>query len=107
MRIIEFMDKELITPGKLYAKLSAEFRTRKERTCTTCRMPMVFLREEPEGEIANWLTEAPAAACEPCKDLIADIVRNHAARYDLWDPTAIYARRPLAAFVPTLGQRTQ
>jgi hypothetical protein len=106
---MEGMEKEknLLTPGKLYAKLSAAFRAREDRRCPACRMPMVFLLEHPRNGAANWSVEAAPAACEPCRELIADIVRTHGERFDLWDPTAIYSRPPLASFIPALGQRPQ
>jgi hypothetical protein len=101
------MEKELLTPGRLYAKLSNEFRARQDGACGGCRMPMVYLREEPGEGPANWIVESSSTACEPCQGLIEEIVRQHADRYDIWDPTAIYAGRPLAAFIPSLAHRPQ
>jgi hypothetical protein len=101
------MEKELLTPGRLYARLSDAFRTRQDGGCSGCRMPMVYLREEPGEGPANWIVESSPSACEPCQALIDEIVRQHSDRYDLWDPTAIYARRPLAAFIPSVAHRTQ
>jgi hypothetical protein len=101
------MDKELITPGKLYAKLSHEFRERQRGLCEGCRMPMVFQREEVRAGEANWDIESPIAVCETCSALIEQVVHEHADRYDMWDPTAVYARRPAAAFTASLVHRTQ
>lgn len=70
-------------------------------------MPMVFLSEEPKPGEANWIVEPAVAACDPCRQLIDEIVREHASRYDLWDPTAIYARKPFAAFVSPLRPSLQ
>jgi hypothetical protein len=101
------MEKELLTPGRLYARLSDEFRTRQIASCGGCRMPMVYLREGPGEGLANWIVESSSSACEPCQALIDEIVRQHADRYDLWDPTAIYARRPFVAFIPGVAHRPQ
>ncbi len=101
------MDKDLLTPGKLYARLSNELRARQTPRCDGCRMPMVYLREKPVAGEANWMVEPAGPACEACQPLIDEIVREHAAQYDLWDPTAIYARRPIAAFAPALNTRLQ
>lgn len=98
------MEKELLTPGKLYARLSEEFRARQESRCDGCRMPMVFLSERPRGG-SNWSVEPAPRACQPCQQLIAEIVREHAARFDLWDPTAAYAQHPIASFVPAFPSR--
>ena len=92
------MVKELMTPGRLYARLSNELRARQEPRCDGCRMPMVYLREKPVAGEANWIVEPAGQACEACRPLIDEIVREYAVLYDLWDPTAIYALRPIAAF---------
>jgi hypothetical protein len=100
--IIEIMGKELVTPGRLYAKLSGELRARQR--CDGCHMPMVYLSEKPtEGSSPNWILEPSIPACAPCQDLIDAIAREHAARYDLWDPTHTYARPRWALFVPSFG----
>ena len=70
-------------------------------------MPMVSLREEPREGLANWIVESSPTACEPCQALIEEIVRHHADRYDLWDPTAIYANGSLAAFMQNVAHRPQ
>jgi hypothetical protein len=99
------MGKERVTPGRLYAKLSGELRARQGRRCDGCHMPMVYLSEKPaESGLPNWILEPTVAACAPCQDLIDEIAREHAARYDLWDPTLTYARPRDAPFVPSFGR---
>jgi len=100
------MEKEFLTPGRLYAKLSEELQARHGRLCDGCHMPMVYLREEPAEGSANWIVEPAHPACEPCQELIDEIVRQHAARYDLWDPTLTYARPRMALFIPSFCSRS-
>ncbi len=90
------MDKPLLTPGKLYAHLSAEFDRRKPRQCRDCRMPMVVtrVRHEEEDERPNWTVEAAPPSCRGCEPLIEQVVRMVAAEFDVFDPTA--ARLPPA-----------
>jgi hypothetical protein len=101
------MHKELLTPGKLYARLSNALRIRQQQRCDGCRMPMVFIAETPKPGEPNWIVEPVGPACDRCLLLITEIVSEHANQYDLWDPTAIYARKPFAAFVPPPGPRPQ
>jgi hypothetical protein len=99
------MEKEFLTPGRLYAKMSEELRARQERRCDECHMPMVYLCENPGEASANWIVEPSPAACAACEELIGEIVRKHAARYDLWDPTMIYARPCAPLYIPNSGPR--
>ena len=99
------MAKELLTPGRLYAKLSEELRARQGRRCDQCHMPMVYLCENPGEASANWIVEASPSACDACGELIDEIVRKHAARYDLRDPTMIYARPRTTVVIPSLSHR--
>ena len=99
------MEKELLTPGRLYAKLSEELRARQGRRCDQCHMPMVYLCANPGQASANWIVEPSRAACRACEELIDQIVRKHAARYDIWDPTLIYARPRTTLVIPSLRHR--
>jgi hypothetical protein len=83
------MAKTLITPGKLYAKLSAEFRRLRADTCAACNMPMVYVIERHAGDYANWLVGEPLRNCEACEPIITDIVRRLSLEYDIFDPTFI------------------
>lgn len=77
-----------LTPGRLYAMLSAEFREARARTCLGCAMPMVFSCDREEGRGANWAVEPMATRCSRCEVEIARIVGKYAALYDMHDPNA-------------------
>lgn len=83
-----WMERILLTPGKLFARLSAEFRRR--RGHLNCRMPMVMLSHRVSPEGPNWTLEpAPHTACEGCMPLVAAVVAEASQQYDLKDPTAL------------------
>lgn len=75
-----------ITPGRLYAMLSAEFREARDRTCLGCTMPMVFSCDRDRGEGANWNVEPLAFRCARCEVEVQRIVRKFAALYDMHEP---------------------
>jgi hypothetical protein len=83
------MERTLLTPGKLYARLSAEFRRVRPQTCGNCRMPMVVLTHRLRPDSCNWSVEAASNMCAECEQLIAKIVANAALEYDLHDPISI------------------
>jgi hypothetical protein len=77
-----------LTPGRLYAMLSAEFREARARTCLGCAMPMVFACDRGQGAGANWSVEPLAFRCSRCEVEVARIVRKFAALYDMHEPSA-------------------
>lgn len=81
------MERSILTPGKLYARLSAEFRRRCEHP--NCRMPMVMLAHRVTPEGPNWTLEPSLATCEACMRLVEDIVQEAENEFDLRDPTAL------------------
>jgi hypothetical protein len=81
------MERTALTPGKLFARLSAEFRRR--RGHLNCRMPMVMLAHRVTPDGPNWTLEPSLTACETCMPLVTAIVREAAEQYDLRDPTAM------------------
>jgi hypothetical protein len=83
------MDRIALTPGKLYARLSAEFRRVRPDHCGNCRMPMVVLTHRLGPEDCNWSVERAGNLCEKCELLIAAIVKRASAEYDLHDPISI------------------
>lgn len=93
-----------LTPGRLYAMLSAEFREARARTCMGCSMPMVFAREPAPAEGANWGVEPLARRCARCEAEVERIVAKFAALYDVNDPTV--PSTPVAALVdPDVASR--
>lgn len=93
------MDRKTLTPGRLYARLSAEFRRLRSRHCGNCRMPMVLLTHRASPEACNWAIEEVAPLCESCRPLVATLVKDAAAQFDLRDPVSIpyFPRSALSA----------
>jgi hypothetical protein len=92
------MERESLTPGKLFARMSAEFRRRSGHP--NCRMPMVMLAHRVTPEGPNWTLESGTqAACSKCTLLANAIAGDAAERYDLRDPTAM-PRWPANAVTP-------
>jgi len=94
------MDREVLTPGKLYARLSAEYRRVRPPHCGNCRMPMVMLTHRPYPDGPNWTVEAHNQLCDKCGPLITVVVRRAQDQYDLRDPTAL-------PFLPSLAANDQ
>jgi hypothetical protein len=92
------MSKAILTPGKLYAKLGAEFRRLRPAGCESCVMPMLYAIERVDGDYANWMVENAGRACDDCKSLIADIVCRFSFEYDVYDP-AFTTRAPRPGLV--------
>ena len=93
------MDRTALTPGRLYARMAAEFRRARPEDCGNCRMPMVVLTHRLHPEGPNWTVEA-TPLCERCAPLVASIVREASLEYDLKDPTAV-------PFLPSFGENGQ
>lgn len=83
------MDRQTLTPGRLYARLSAEFRRLRPQHCGNCRMPMVQLTHRASPEACNWAVEESAPLCERCSTLVAALVEDASAQFDLRDPVSV------------------
>lgn len=82
------MERESLTPGKLFARMSAEFRRRSGHP--NCRMPMVLLAHRLTPDGPNWTLETGAqSACSKCMPMALAIAAEAAEHYDLRDPTAM------------------
>jgi hypothetical protein len=90
------MDRTALTPGRLYARLAAEYRRQRPAHCGNCRMPMVLLTLPPYPGGPNWTVEPHNPPCDKCGPLIATIVKSAQKDYELRDPTAM-------PFLPGLG----
>jgi hypothetical protein len=83
------MDRLTLTPGRLYARLSAEFRRLRPGHCGNCRMPMVQLTHRASPEACNWGVEEGAPLCERCAPLVAALVADASTQFDLCDPVSV------------------
>jgi hypothetical protein len=91
------MERTALTPGKLYARLSAEFRTLRPTRCESCAMPMPHLVHRAGDDAPNWAIDDEVAACAGCTLIVAEVVGRVSRRYDLWDPISIaVAAHPMA-----------
>lgn len=97
------MDRQTLTPGRLYARLSAEFRRLRPKYCGNCRMPMVQLTHRASPEACNWAVEE-TTLCERCAPLVAALVRDASAQFDLCDPVSV-PYFPRSALTSGLGAR--
>ena len=81
------MPRTILTPGRLYAKLSAEFKKGRPANCTTCRMPFPYLVIRPDEVSANWFVAGFSECHHGCHRVIAEIVARLWPMYDLVDFT--------------------
>jgi len=79
--------KPTLTPGRLYAKLTSEFRQVCCANCARCVLP-VPTRIERGAAGANWSLGTLPNDCQACATEIAEIVRRNQAEYDLLDPVS-------------------
>ena len=82
------MDRETLTPGKLYAHLAAEYRRVRPSHCGNCRMPMVVLTHRLHPDGPNWSVE-DSPLCDQCAPLVHAIVHEAGQHFDIKDPTAV------------------
>lgn len=87
--------RTLITPGRLYAQLAAEFRQCCCGECTHCVVPLPF-PIDAHGRGPNWAIGPLPRECESCRQLIDDLTRRYQSQYDLLDPFS----RPLLVHAP-------
>jgi hypothetical protein len=73
--------RTLITPGRLYARISADFRKICCARCNQCVLPVPFTAEDGSWQIGDLSRE-----CRSCAREIHAIVRRYQAKYDLLDP---------------------
>lgn len=95
--------RETLTPGRLYARMSEDFRRR--RRCAWCRLPLPELREVEEGEGANWALGSFANGCVPCQRLAHLIEHEYQERFAMHDPLGLSRddRAPRRSPVPSAG----
>lgn len=85
------MERTTITPGKLYALLSAEFHRTRPDECRACRMPMVQLIAPRDFDSPNWKLEA-FQCTERCTEVVKQIAKMFGEKYELFDPVSVHYR---------------
>ena len=91
------MKRMLITPGRLYARISAEFRKVRPTGCESCAMPMPHLVYGAGPKDPNWGVDDDVAACSGCTLIAAKLVTRLSRQFDLWDPVSVaVAAHPMA-----------
>ena len=78
--------RAVLTPGRLYAAMSAEFKAGRSSECFTCTMPLPFTCERENPAACNWRIQRLASDCEDCARLAQRIAHKYAAAYDVRDP---------------------
>ena len=74
-----------ITPGRLYAKLAAEFRQCCCGNCSRCIVPLPYPLDAA-GTGPDWALGPLPRECDECAKLIGDLVRRYQTQYHLLDP---------------------
>lgn len=84
-RAQEVTSRPALTPGRLYAMMSAEFQEARPRHCIACIMPLLAFREPSEDTPSNWALETGGWRCPACEVSVARIFARYAALYDVKD----------------------
>ena len=80
------MMRKLLTPGRLYTTLSAEFRRMRCPDCANCVLPVPVPVTHPGEDDPSWKLDELPHLCTACSKAIDDLVRRNQAKYDLLDP---------------------
>lgn len=86
--VLEVMSRPALTPGRLYAMMSAEFQEARPRHCIGCIMPLLAFRERAGASQPNWGLETGGWRCATCETAVARIFTKYAAIYDVKDHSA-------------------
>ena len=78
-----------LTPGRLYAKMSSEFRAESAARGCGCVMPLPYTAEPAKAGACNWQVQPLWSGCSECEDTLAQIVEKYARLYDIRDPLGI------------------
>ena len=79
--------KPIISPGGLFRMLGSAFDERRPAECSTCRVPLPYAVPRADDGSANWRLETPRECPHNCAAVLAELVANLAARYDMSDYT--------------------
>lgn len=80
-----------ISPGRLYARLNAEFMRLRSAGCHWCRLPVPHLIARDTTDEPNWTIARLPSGCRNCIPIVEALVRKYQAEFDLLDPIS----RPL------------
>lgn len=83
-----------LTPGRLYALLSLEYKRARPALCMTCRLPFPYLVERSDPASANWFVCGFSECPHGCHRVIAEIIARLWTGYDLEDLTATPSEFP-------------
>ncbi len=72
-----------ISPAKLYAILDREWKKRRPRECSKCRIPLPYWRDRPDDVSANWHIGTPSDCPNNCHVVIAELLAELWTRYDI------------------------
>jgi hypothetical protein len=98
--------RKVLTPGRLYTTLSAEFRRLRCADCANCVLPVPVPVALPGDDDPSWKLEELPHLCKPCERAIRDVVRRAQARYDLLDPLSpVFSFRSVQRSGPSPGDR--
>ena len=78
-----------ITPGRLYAKMSSEFRGYREKGGCSCIMPLPTTCAPATDGDCNWQISSLWSQCKDCETFLGELVARYQAQYDVCDPTFI------------------
>jgi hypothetical protein len=77
-----------VSPGQLFALLSAEFAAKRPNGCEDCRMPLPYRIDRPDTVSANWRLGTPRQCPHKCHIVMAEISATFWPRFDLVDEGA-------------------
>jgi hypothetical protein len=78
--------RTVVTPGRLYAMMSAEFRKSRVAGHASCIMPMVCARERVQRSEPAWGIQSMTSQCEACTRIAQGIAQRHGRLYEMHDP---------------------
>jgi len=84
-RLFGSHSRTVLTPGQLYRRMSADFRSRRPRGHGACVMAMVA-SAGTRGSGPNWRIERLTSHCPVCDALSRRIAGRYAQRFDLREP---------------------
>jgi hypothetical protein len=77
------MPRLVIPASQLYAILDREYKKRRLMHCQRCRVPLPFFRAPPDSVSANWAFGTPSECPDNCQVMIAEILVELWAKFDL------------------------
>src|SRR5437764_1464118 len=72
--MVKAKERTVISPAQLYAILDREFKKRRPKQCSKCRIPLPYFRKPPDEVSANWHIGTPSECPEGCDAIIAELL---------------------------------